>query len=153
MSESLESREHVAAPLVVVGFDGSDCSREALTFAVQEARMRGARLRIVSAWTVPVTVYAGAGYVDLSPSQFEQATELVSADAVTAVAELDPTLDVEPTTPNEQAAAALIAAAEDADLLVVGSRGHGGFARLLLGSVSEQVAHHATCPVTIVRAQ
>lgn len=140
-----------AAPLVVVGVDGSACSRVALTFAVREAQMRGARLRIVSAWSIPAIVYAGGAYVDVRPDESERASQLVSAEAVAAVAEIDSELDVQATTPNGQPTAALLAASEGADLLVVGSRGHGGFARLLLGSVSDQLAHHATCPVTIVR--
>jgi nucleotide-binding universal stress UspA family protein len=139
-------------PFVVVGVDGSECSREALTFAVREAKMRRATLHIVSAWSVPVAVYAGGFAANVDPAEFEQACVFISADAVTAVSELAPDLEVEATTPNDQPAAALLAAAEGADLLVVGSRGHGGFARLLLGSVSEQLAHHAPCPVTIVRA-
>ncbi len=111
-----------ATRLVVVGVDGSACSREALRFALEESRLRDARLQIVTAWTVPATAYAGM-----------------------FIPGIDPTLFVD-------SAAALVSAAGDADLLVVGSRGHGGFTGLLLGSVSQQLAEHAPCPVAIIHA-
>jgi nucleotide-binding universal stress UspA family protein len=139
-------------PLVVVGVDGSDCSREALRFAVGEAQMRGARLRIVTAWSVPAMAYSGGFAANVDPDMFRKDMEAESVMAVAFARELGPTLEIEATTPNAQSAAALLAAAESADLLVVGSRGHGGFARLLLGSVSEQLAHHAECPLVIVRS-
>jgi nucleotide-binding universal stress UspA family protein len=144
------STKNDARPLVVVGYDGSPCSHEALAFAVEEARLRGARLRIVSAWSIPAMAYGGGIAVALDLDAFEDAGATISADAVTRVKAIDPDLEIETTTPNEQGAAALIAASEGAALLVVGSRGHGGFARLALGSVSDQVARHAPCPVTIV---
>jgi nucleotide-binding universal stress UspA family protein len=139
-----------AKPLVVVGYDGSECAREALSFAVEEARLRAARLRIVTAWSIPAMAYGGGFAVALDLSAFEEGGASISADAAKRVKAIDPDLEVETTTPNEQGAAALIAASEGAALLVVGSRGHGGFARLALGSVSDQVARHAPCPVTII---
>jgi nucleotide-binding universal stress UspA family protein len=140
------------APLVVVGVDGSACSHEALRFAVNEAKLRGARLRLVSAWSVPTMVYAGGYTGNVDPATFLADAEAVSAAAVTEARGLAHDLEIDATTPNEQPATALISASEGADLLVVGSRGHGGFARLLLGSVSEQLAHHSPCPVTIIRS-
>lgn len=140
------------ASLVVVGVDGSDCSRDALRFAVGEAQMRGARLRIVTAWSVPALAYSGGFAASVDPDMFRKDMEAESATAVAFAREIAPGLEIDATTPNAQSASALLAASEDADLLVVGSRGHGGFARLLLGSVSEQLAHHAECPLVIVRA-
>ena len=140
------------APLVVVGIDGSACSHEALSFAVNEAKLRGARLQLVTAWSVPAMVYAGGYTANIDPATFLADAEAISTAAVTEAREIAGDLEIAATTPNEQPASALISAAEDADLLVVGSRGHGGFARLLLGSVSEQLAHHAPCPVTIIRS-
>jgi nucleotide-binding universal stress UspA family protein len=72
---------------------------------------------------------------------------------VSEVAGPDPEVEVETVAVHGSAAHSLVEAAANADLLVVGSRGHGGFAGLLLGSVSQQCAHHAPCPVVIVRAQ
>jgi len=146
------THENPHTPLIVVGVDGSACSHEALRFAVNEAKMRGAHLRLVTAWSVPVMVYAGGYTAGIDPGTFLHDAEAVSTTAVTEAREIAEDLEIDATTPNEQPAAALISAAEDADLLVVGSRGHGGFARLLLGSVSEQLAHHAPCPVTIIRS-
>jgi nucleotide-binding universal stress UspA family protein len=143
---------HLDTPLVVVGVDGSECSRDALRFAVAEARMRGARLHVVTAWSVPVGVYAGSFAAPMDYGTFESSAAAISTGAVAEVHELAPELDVDASTPDSQAASALLEASEHADLLVVGSRGHGGFARLLLGSVSAQLAHHAPCPVTIIRS-
>jgi nucleotide-binding universal stress UspA family protein len=137
--------------LVVVGVDGSGCSRDALRFAVEEARMRGARLRIVSAWSVPTNLYASGYSSSVDADTFRKAAESLSNDAVELAHEIAPDVAVDAETPEEHPVTALLTAAEHADLLVVGSRGRGGFARLLLGSVSTQLAQHAKCPVTIVR--
>jgi nucleotide-binding universal stress UspA family protein len=99
-----------------------------------------------------VLMYAGGYMPGIDPSTFERASEAQAAAAVEQVRQLAPEIEVDATTPNASAASALIEAAEGADLLVVGSRGLGGFERLLLGSVSQQVAQHAPCAVSIVRA-
>ncbi len=139
-------------PLIVVGVDGSDCSSRALRFAVDEARMRKARLKVVAAWSVPVMMYAGGYMPGIDPSTFEHAADAEAEAAIKQVREDAPEIQVEASTPNASAAEALLHAAEGADLLVVGSRGLGGFERLLLGSVSQQVALHAPCAVLIVRS-
>jgi nucleotide-binding universal stress UspA family protein len=141
------------SPLVVVGVDGSDCSRKALGLAVEEARQRKARLRIVAAWSMPVMMYAGGYMAGIDPSTFEHESQSEAKAAVAQAHELAPELEVDSITPNKPAAPALLEAAKDADLLVVGSRGLGGFERLLLGSVSQQVAQHAPCPILIVHAK
>ena len=138
-------------PLVVIGVDGSECAREALRVAVDEARWRGARLHVVAAWTVPMMMYASGRVAGADPGTWEHAAELEAADAVEEVHRLAPDLDVVGDVSNAAPAPALLAAAAHADLLVVGSRGLGGFARLLLGSVSQHVATHAACAVLIVR--
>jgi nucleotide-binding universal stress UspA family protein len=139
------------ARLVVVGVDGSDCSRGALRFAADEAQMRGARLRIVCAWSVPAMAYAGFA-PSIDRAIFRQAAASVATDAANEAHEMAPDLEIDAMMPEGQPAAALLSAAEKADLLIVGSRGHGGFARLLLGSVSQQLAHHAPCPITIIHS-
>jgi nucleotide-binding universal stress UspA family protein len=141
-----------ATPLVVVGIDGSECSRAALRFAVGEARLRGARLQVVSAWEVPAWAYAVGDTESLGPGEFRHEAEVAVEAAMDEARELEPQLDLTSSVAHGQPAATLLEAAGDADLLVVGSRGLGGFSRLLLGSVSEQLAHHAPCPVTIIRA-
>ena len=138
---------------VVVGIDGSASAHAALEYAVAEARRRSARLRIVSAWHVPGIAYGGGGFA-LDQETFDalraNAQELVDA-AVAEVHRLQPSLPCEGEAIEEQAAAALLEEAAGADLIVVGNRGRGGFSSLLLGSVSQQVVHHAHCPVVVVR--
>ena len=138
-------------PLVVVGFDGSEPAQRALDWAASEAKLRGARLRIVAAWETPQLVYA-YGYVPAMSPSFDEESEKAARELVDKAARLgEPGVAVETEAKRGQAAEVLVEASNEADLLVVGSRGHGGFAGLLLGSVSEQCARHAACPVTIVR--
>jgi nucleotide-binding universal stress UspA family protein len=137
--------------VIVVGVDGSEDSMAALRFAAAEAALRDAKLRVVCAWHIPTAVYAGGWTppVDMT-SSFDTAARDVASQAMSEVARLQPGVDRESKVVEGQAAEVLLRASEDADLLVVGSRGLGGFKSLLLGSVSQQVAHHATCPVAIV---
>ncbi len=138
---------------IVVGIDGSKSGDEALRFAIEEARLRGAALRIVTVWSTPSAAYAGMAYVptfDLREAEEQAANErLATARALVGDAA---GIEIETVAVEGQAAGALVAEAEGAELLVVGSRGHGGFTSLLLGSVSQQVAHHAQVPLAIVRA-
>lgn len=132
--------------LIVVGVDGSEQSLSALQWAVDEARLRHGQVRVITAWhypPVPSTVE------DSGSSDSFHAAERVQADALKAVG--GEGLDIAGKVVRGSPAAALLDAAKEADLLIVGSRGHGGFSGLLLGSVSTQVTHHALCPVLIVR--
>ena len=132
--------------LIVVGVDGSEQSLAALHWAVDEARLRRGTVRLITAWhypPVPSTVE------DSGSNDSFHAAERVQADALKTVDAED--MDIKGMLVRESPTAALLDAAKDADLLVVGSRGHGGFAGLLLGSTSSQVAHHAPCPVLVVR--
>ena len=140
---------------IVVGIDGSDHSKKALRWALDEARLRDASLDVVSAWMLPV--YAtGYGFApgdlidpkiigDGAAAQLDETVTEVTGDAT------DVTLTRKSV--EGMAAQVLVEEAEGADLLVVGSRGRGGFAGLLLGSVSQQCAQHASCPVVIIRDQ
>ncbi len=136
---------------VVVGFDGSPTSRQATDWAAAEARARGRGLGLVHALLPPVTT-GGLG-VGLPPS-----LDVIDTLERTASEELDRTaaslsgLDVTTTVAIGSPSAVLLAASETADLVVVGSRGRGGFTGLLLGSVGAQVAAHASCPVVVFRA-
>ena len=135
--------------VIVVGVDGSEHADRALEFAAGEATLRGARLVIICAWELP-TIISGSA----PPRYFEdlrhEAERIVQA-AVARAAALQPGLSGEGKAIEGQPAAVLLKEAEHADMIVVGSRGRGGFASLLLGSVSQQVLHHAMCPVIVVR--
>jgi nucleotide-binding universal stress UspA family protein len=140
--------------VVVVGVDGSEPARAALEFAAGEAALRNAQLRIVSAWEIPPTVYAGGFAPGLDQSTldgFAESAEKVVQEAVSVVRELQPAVECAGEATQGQPAEVLLESAQDAELVVVGNRGRGGFASLLLGSVSQQVVHYATCPVTVVR--
>jgi nucleotide-binding universal stress UspA family protein len=131
---------------VVAGVDGSPSSQRALAWAADEARLRGVRLRALHAVDLPPAGWPGLD--GLAAVAAEQGFAVLN-DAIER--ELGAGADVDREVPHAPAAPALLRAAEEADLLVVGSRGHGGFAGLLLGSVSHQCAQHAACPVVIVR--
>jgi nucleotide-binding universal stress UspA family protein len=137
--------------LVVVGIDGSAGSDDALRWAIEEAKIRQATLRVVYAWGYPyVPGPEGAGiYLDPialgqeAEARMAETLERVIPDATTRAA-------VDRVVVDGGGAEALITQSKAADLVVVGARGHGGFLGLLLGSVSNQVVHHAHCPVVVV---
>lgn len=138
---------------IVVGVDGSDHAERALAWAVEEAKLRQARIRLVTAWHVPVSAYGAPGFLPTVTPSLEESTRSVAEEVAAAAEERVRSAGVEAETSvcHGQAADTLLEEAAAADLLVVGSRGHGGFAGLLLGSVSAQCAHHAPCPLVIVR--
>lgn len=137
---------------IVVGVDGSDGSRAALRFALAEARLRRARVRAVAAWHVPALVYEGGFATPDTRVLDELADETgeMLARVVEEAADAASDVVVETIVREGQPATMLLDEAADADLLVIGSRGLGGFRGLLLGSVGQQCAHHASCPVVIV---
>lgn len=137
---------------VVVGHDGSKCAQEALAWAGRLARRADLELHVVRAWammTAPQPSSWEPGYVppltDWEKAVHDQLTEHVVA------AGLDPSVRVTCHVIHKAPAEGLMSAAQGAHLLVVGARGRGGFRGLLLGSVSDQLVHHAPCPVTVVR--
>jgi len=138
---------------IVVGVDGSTGSRAALRWAWAEARAHGAALEVVTAWQYPITTALPAFGSMPAPDdlQSEARTEMlriVAEEGVTA----DGGVDVTTLVGEGTAAQVLLDAAAKADLLVVGSRGHGGFKGLLVGSVSQQCVSHATVPVVVVHS-
>ncbi len=137
--------------VIVVGVDGSEESKAALRWAVEAAALRQAAVHAVYAW-VPPLVPGSLGWVAAPSIAVEEAGEsaVQLLDAAVDEAAADAPVEVTRAAVRGGAAKVLIEAARDAELLVVGSRGHGGFVGLLLGSVSQQCAHHATCPVVIV---
>jgi nucleotide-binding universal stress UspA family protein len=134
-------------PRVVVGADGSERSLRAVDWAAQEAAARG--LPLVVCHVTQVTSWGGMAAAEERQQYADQLLGEVSA----RVAGTPGPTDVQELALTGQPAESLIAAATGAEMLVVGARGSGGFAALLLGSVSEQVATHAECPVVVVRGE
>lgn len=138
---------------VVVGADGSLDGVAAVAVAARHADLTGQELHVVHAWLEP-SVYAAADVYPVGiAAQVEEDERLVLAESVAGLAEEYPDLVVHTHLLHEQPATALLDAASDAQLLVVGSRGRHGVARLLLGSVSHTVVLHAPCPVLVVRGR
>jgi nucleotide-binding universal stress UspA family protein len=136
--------------VIVVGIDGSEGSVHALDYAIKEAAAHGHRLRLVSAWEIPPSVLtSGLASRDFY-EEFEKQAARAAHDAAARVAQVDPSVKYEEAVVEGQAAKALLAVSGDADLLVVGRRGHGTFREMLLGSVSRQATAHAKCPVVVV---
>jgi nucleotide-binding universal stress UspA family protein len=140
---------------VVVGLDGSDESRSALRWAVAEAAVWDAQLDVVHAWDFPFVIVPPP--MNLThPADVEalerSAGALLDAEVEAARAHSGRSpRHVEKILVRDTASRALLDTAKGADLLVVGSRGRGGFGGLLLGSVSNQCVHHGPCPVAVVR--
>ena len=137
-------------PRIVVGVDGYESSRTALRWAIRQAKLTGAVVEAVTTWQVPVSAdwMPTADMPDYQDDAFAVLTE-----AITEMCTLDPDVQVCPRVVEGRAGPVLTDAAEGADLLVVGSRGHGGLADALLGSVSQYCVHHALCPVVIMRGK
>jgi nucleotide-binding universal stress UspA family protein len=141
---------------ILVGVDGSYHSRAALGWAVREAARHHSPLTVMTVYSEPprpaTGIYWGIHYYSEEGFDAETTRKAVAqlADEVvheTGEAPTEITVDVA----RGDVAAELLKASRDADLLVVGSRGSGGFAELLMGSVSSKVAHHAKCPVAVIR--
>lgn len=130
---------------IVVGVDGSRGSKEALRWAIAQAGLTGQPVAAVISWDYPVT-YGGRWDVP----DWDDNCAAVLQRTVDDVLPAGSTVTVTRTIARGHAAEVLLDAAADAALLVVGSRGHGGFTGLLLGSVSQHVASHAPCPVVVV---
>lgn len=137
---------------IVVGTDGSMTADDALDWAYDEATRSGADVYVVHAWSYPYG-YGGARVT------VEEPPELVKLDAAKTLDDVCKALQarkggdvkLHPRLLSGSPAKVLVQESADADLLVVGSRGHGGFLSLLLGSTARQLAHHAPCPVVVVR--
>jgi nucleotide-binding universal stress UspA family protein len=135
---------------VVVGVDGSETSLKALRYAVEEGKRRGWGVRAVHAWAMPPDLATLGGFVlDVDRGKLEQAHRKVLDDAVEGVGDTGG-VEIERVMVEGQAAERLLEAAGAEDVLVVGSRGLGGFANLMLGSISQECARHARCPLVIV---
>lgn len=141
--------------VIVVGFDGSKNSQNALKWAMDEAKLRSGRILLVTVWSkpplswFPAVLETAAGEIVAEESP-QQIAEKVQADALTTT-ESEGVAATGQIVHSDSAASAIIKAARDADLVVVGARGHGGFPGLDLGSAATQIITHAPCPVLVVR--
>jgi nucleotide-binding universal stress UspA family protein len=137
---------------VVVGLDGSPASEQALGYAFQAAARAGAALRAVHAWDDLGALHSPMAPAEVLPvDEIEAAALRMLAEQVASWQEKYRNVAVEGQVIHERPAAALIELGGLARMIVVGSRGRGGFARLLLGSVSQAVVRHASCPVVVCR--
>jgi len=147
---------------ILVGVDGSDGSHRALSWAIAEARVRGSLVQAVTVWRSPYDPDEMENlWVELGPDRAERIETVEngrlasrararSEATLAEVAGEDPGIEIEPTILSGDPASTLCRLSASADLLVVGTRGHGGVAGLVLGSVSTECAHHSRCPVVIV---
>lgn len=139
----------MAAGRILVGVDGSEGSLDAVRWALAEARRRGDVVEVLHCWHIP---YYGdmSGMMPVPGAVLEESAQAVLAEALAAVEADAEGVTLTGRTVQGAAAHTLVEASKDADLVVVGRRGHGGFAGLLMGSVATQVAGHAACPVVVV---
>ncbi|HEY6279287.1 MAG TPA: universal stress protein [Streptosporangiaceae bacterium] len=141
-------------PGITVGIDGSDHSVKALEWAVKEAAIQHTPVTVLTVHSVPMDGWTGGPIIlPVDAADLERARQAAEELALKVTSQLG---DAQPASVTVRAvngypAGELIEASRDADLMVVGSRGSGGFAKLMVGSVSSQVVHHAHCPVVVVR--
>jgi nucleotide-binding universal stress UspA family protein len=147
--------EHRAGARIVAGVDGSPSSLSALRWAVRQAELTGATVDAVISWHYPASA-DGYGWAPTgigTAFDFKDNAEKVLAVAIGTACDPGSVVPVRARAVEGNAAQVLLDASNGADLLVVGSRGHGGFTEALLGSVSQHCVHHARCPVVVIRSQ
>ncbi|MGA8457096.1 MAG: universal stress protein [Streptosporangiaceae bacterium] len=135
---------------IVAGVDGSASSLAALHWAIRQAELTGSRVDAVLAWQPPAASGLGWGAAMAGQTEYAELAEKALAQAIDQVANPACPVKVRPMVGEGNAAQVLLDASAGADLLVVGSRGHGGFASALLGSVSQHCTHHAHCLVVVI---
>jgi nucleotide-binding universal stress UspA family protein len=146
----MSSRQGNEQHRIVVGVDGFESSKAALRWAIHQAKLTGAVVEAVTAWHIP----AGTGWAPTPDMpDYQDDARAVLCEAITEMCTVDPDVQVCPRVVEGRAGQVLVDAAEGADLLVVGSRGHAGLAEALLGSVGQYCAHRAPCPVLIMRGK
>jgi nucleotide-binding universal stress UspA family protein len=140
---------------IIVGVDGSDHSRRALDWAIREAVKHHLPLTVMSIHPPPArpatSIYWGVHSYPENSFDPELARMAVQQFVDKVAGEIGEAPEITVSIGTGDAAEELVKAGQDAEMLVVGSRGGGGFARLLMGSVSSQVVHHASCPVVVIR--
>ena len=144
----MESKEKKTNRQIVVGVDGSDSSKEALRWAARLAPTLNATIHAVIAWEYPILLGADGGMLS-SWKPDEAAKEILKKSLADAFGSERPK-GLEASISQGHPTFVLLDASKDAEMLIVGSRGLGGFAGLLVGSVSSACAEHAKCPVLVV---
>jgi nucleotide-binding universal stress UspA family protein len=141
--------EDITLRRIVVGVDGSPSSKSALRWAVKLAQSSGSVVDAVIAWEVPA--FYGVVTPPMLVDFWATANDVLTQAVKDTLGDKPEGVEVREHVMVGNTAQVLLNAAADADLLVVGNHGHGGFARALLGSVSQHCVHHAPCPVLVVR--
>lgn len=152
-TSTMSASPHDQAPRIVVGVDGSPSSLAALRWAVRQAELTGGTVDAIVAWRMPASV-AGYGFAPVAMSDrsdMEQIAQRALDEAISKVAGPGGGPPIRRVVVQGFPAPVLLRASVGADLLVLGSRGHGGFSGALLGSVGQHCVRHAHCPVVIIR--
>jgi nucleotide-binding universal stress UspA family protein len=139
-----------AVPRIVVGVDGFESSTAALRWAIHQAKLTGAVVEAVTAWHIPPNsgMVPGADMPD-----YQDDARMVLTEAIAQTCTIDTDVEVRLRVVEGRAGSVLVEAADGADLLVVGNRGHGGLAEALIGSVGQYCVRYAPCPVVIMRGK
>lgn len=135
-------------PVIVVGADGSQRSIAALRWAADYARLTDGRLKIITGYTIPITIFPVPTYTD---ADYRRDAQVVLDATIAAAGDALQDIDVNAHVIQVRPPLALLNAAQDADLVVIGSHGFGGFPGMHLGSTASFMVHHAPCPVVICR--
>jgi nucleotide-binding universal stress UspA family protein len=151
----MPGQERRTGSVILAGVDGSPSSISALRWAIRQGELTDAAVEAVIVWHYPIATggYGWAPTGMASSFDFKENAEKVLAEAISTASGPDSSVPVRARVVEGNPAQVLIDASNGADLLVVGSRGHGGFTEALLGSVSQHCVHHARCPVGVVRGQ
>ncbi|MCQ4084813.1 universal stress protein [Streptomyces sp. RB6PN25] len=149
--------QEATVPRIVVGVDGSEPSKAALRWALRHAELTSGVVEAVIAWEFPYLRY-GYGWTPPTAGadelfDYEGTAEVILTRAIDEVVGTGGRNSIRTRVARGNAAAVLLEAARGAELLVVGNRGHGGFAEALLGSVGQHCVQHAPCPVVVIRGQ
>jgi nucleotide-binding universal stress UspA family protein len=147
-------KESPVRPRIIAGIDGSESSASALRWAIRQAGLTGAAVDAVIAWHYPDLAASGYGTAAVaieSADDFRESAGKIVADAISSTLDPASEVPVRARVAQGHAAQVLLDASAGASQLVVGSRGRGGFAEALLGSVSQHCVQHALCPVVVVR--
>lgn len=139
-----------ASKKIIVGVDGSEGSRQALNWAISEAKLRGCAIEVVHVWNFIPPMDPIGGFILIPDKDLQQSAQLVVTNMLNSVSETASSIEISTHVERGSASQILMDRAKTAELLVVGRRGHGGFIGLLIGSTAAQVSHHAQCPVVIV---
>lgn len=149
MSEGQGSETTGDSERIIVGIDGSALSQSAAQWAARQAELTGAKVELIATWEWP----SSYGWVPPLPADYDPAgqAQTMLDELQASLVKEHPDIDIASSVVQGHPSPVLVDASEDADLLVVGSRGHGEFAGMLIGSVSQHCVTNAHCPVLVMR--